>query len=121
MKDRIYENGLEYFLIGDYYLPNVDLPNRKSIGKYSMLHEDFIKQYRPEFYSRLVLSDKLNDYLYEIDTRARNMVEDYIQATVLKQGVSEEIKKTDPLKWVGLMNNIKAQAEEFVFDEIVYA
>ena len=122
MKEKIYENRIEYILVGDYYLPNIVVPHKKRhIGKYSMLHRDYIKEYYPWFYARLHGKGELNDYLEEIDTRARNMVEDIISKSAQKQGITEELKKADPMKWVGLMNNLKAQTEEFVFSEIVYA
>ena len=122
MKEKIYENGIEYILVGDYYLPNIVVPHReRHIGKYSLLHRDYIKEHYPWFYARLQGKGELNDYLEEIDMRVRNMVEDFISKAAPKQGITEELKKADQMKWVGLMNNLKAQAEEFVFSEIVYA
>ena len=122
MKEKIYENGIEYILVGDYYLPNIVVPHEKHhIGKYGMLHRDYIKERYPWFYARLQGKGELNDYLEEIDMRARDMVEDIISKAAPKQGITEELKATDQMKWVGLMNNLKAQAEEFVFSEIVYA
>lgn len=122
MKKKIYENGIEYVLVGDYYFPNMALPQKKhNIGKYGLLHKEYIKQHHPGFYSELILSGKLNDYLYEVDTTARNFVESYISDGSIKQGVTEKLKAEDPMKWVGLMNNIKAQAEEIIYSDIVYA
>ena len=121
MKEKIYENGIEYILVGDYYFPNIVVPHKEHhIGKYGMLHEDYIKEHYPWFYARLRGKGELYDYLQEIDMRARNMVEDIISKSKPKQGVTGELKATDQMKWVGLMNNLKAQAEEFVFSEIVY-
>ena len=122
MKEKIYENGIEYILVGDYYLPNIDVPHEKHhIGKYGMLHRDYIKEHSPWFYARLQGKGELYDYIEEIDMRARNMVDDIILKAAQKQGITDELKTTDQMKWVGLMNNLKAQAEEFVFSEIVYA
>ena len=122
MKKKIYENDIEYVLVGDYYFPNITSPQKNhNIGKYGLLHKEYIKQHRPGLYSELILSGKLNDYLYEVDTTARNKVNDYISKGALKQGVTENLKAEDPMKWVGLMNNIKAQAEEIIYSEIVYA
>ena len=122
MKEKIYENGIEYILVGDYYLPNIVVSHReRHIGKYGLLHRDYIKEHNPWFYARLQGKGELNDYLEEIDMRARNMVEDIISKSAQKQGITEELKKADQMKWIGLMNNLKAQAEEFVFSEIVYA
>ena len=121
MKEKIYENGIEYILVGDYYLPNFELPTKKHhIGKYGMMHEDYIKEHRKSFYSCLILNGELCDYLEDVDSRARNMVEDMIPKLAKAQGVTEELKAKVPMKWVGLMNNIKAQAEEIVCAEIIY-
>lgn len=121
MKEKIYENGIEYILTGDYYLPNFELPTKKyHIGKYGMMHEEYIKEYYKSFYSCLILNGELCDYLEKVDLRARNMVEDMIQKFAKAQGVTEELKAKSPMKWVGLMNNIKAQAEEIVCAEIIY-
>ena len=122
MKEKIYENGIEYILVGDYYLPNIVMPHKKHhIGKYGMLHRDYIKEHYPWFYARTQGKGELNDYLEKIDMRARSMVDDIISKSAQKQGITEELKITDQMKWVGLMNNLKTQAEEFVFSEIVYA
>ena len=121
MKEKIYENGIEYILTGDYYLPNFELPTKKyHIGKYGMVHEEYIKEYHKGFYSNLILSGTLQEYLAEVDSRARNMVDGMIQKFANTQGVTEELKAKDQMKWVGLMNNIKAQAEEIVCAEIIY-
>ena len=122
MKKRIYENGIEYVLVGDYYFPNIAPPEKKhSIGKYGMLHEEYIKQHRPGFYSRLILTGKLNDYLYEIDKTCHERIELMIKDMAKNDGVTEEMKSENQLKWVGLMNNIKSRAEEIIYSEIVYA
>ena len=121
MKEKIYENGIEYILTGDYYLPNFKMPTKKyHIGKYGTMHEEYIKEYHKSFYSCLILKGKLCDYLEDVDSRARNMIEELIQKFVKAQGVTEELKAKFPMKWAGLMNNIKAQAEEIVCAEIIY-
>ena len=109
-------------MVGDYYFPNIAPPEKKhSIGKYGMLHEEYIKQHRPGFYSRLILTGKLNDYLYEIDKTCHERIELMIKDMAKTEGVTEEMKSENQLKWVGLMNNIKARAEEIIYSEIVYA
>lgn len=121
MEKKIYENDIEYVLIGDYYFPNIVPSETHSIGKYGMLHEEYIKQYRPTFYSRLILTGKLNNYLYEIDKTCHERIEHMIKDMVQVERVTEEMKSENQLKWVGFMNNIKARAEEIIYSEIVYA
>ena len=121
MKKRIYENGIEYVPVGDYYFPNIAPPEKKhSVGKYGMLHEEYIKQYRPTFYSRLILTGKLNNYLYEIDKTCHERIEHMIKDMAKYEGITEEMKAKNQLKWVGLMNNIKACAEDIIYSEFVY-
>lgn len=122
MKKSLFEEiGGTYRKCGDYYIPNLIAPESKhNIGKYGMLHKEYIKEHHKGFYSRLVLSCQLNEYLFEVDTRARNMVEDIVSKSAVTQDITEELKAKDPMKWVGMMNNIKAQAEEFVYTNIVY-
>ena len=104
MKKRIYENGIEYVLVGDYYFPNIVPPEKRhNIGKYGMLHEEYIKQHHPGFYSRLILAGKLNKYLYEIDKICHERIELMIKDMAKAEGVTEELKTVNQLKWVGLM------------------
>ncbi len=116
MKEKFIENGIEYVRCGDYYLPNLSVPEEKYIiGKYGRLHEKFIKEYRKGFYTTLFMTGKLHKYLSEIDLRAK------VPLLAKNQGITERLKAENQLKWVGMMNAVKAQAEEIIFKEIVYA
>lgn len=120
MKEKIIENGIEYVRCGDYYIPNLKVPeNKYNIGKYGRLHKKFIKENYKGFYSSLLLQGKRYEYLYKIDCEAHNMLNSLIPKLAEQQGITEELKAENQLKWVGLMNNVKAQAEEFVYSEIV--
>lgn len=122
MKERFIENGIEYVKVGDYYIPNLTvLQKRYNIGKYGSLHKKFIKEHHNVFYSLLLANGTLIEYLEKIDTKAKNEVDRLIAELADKQGVTEQLKATDQLKWVGMMNNIKAQAEEIVNSTIVYS
>ena len=123
MEKHIYDekNGLSYTLCGDYYLPDLVLNEEKSTyGKYGMLRKQFLKEHRPIRYQNLLLSGKLTAHLNQIDQEATEQVEVLMKQMVEKQGVNENLKRQDQMKWVGLMNKVKASAEEIVLKERVY-
>ena len=123
MKQKIVENGIEYVRNGDYYIPNLTVPDDKvyNIGKYGRLHSIFIKENRPAFYSMKMLDGTWLAYLEELDTTAKEMVDKLIKDMAVKQGITEELKAKDQMAWVGAMNNIRHSAEEFVLKDFVYS
>ena len=124
MTKQIYDekNGLSYTLHGDYYLPDLVLNEEEpTYGKYGMLRKQFLKEHRSARYQYLLLTGKLNEHLNQIDQEAREQVEMLMKQMVEKQGVTEELKVQDQMKWVRLMNNIKASAEEIVLKNMVCA
>lgn len=123
MKERFIENGIEYVRNGDYYIPNLTVPDDKvyNIGKYGRMHERFIKENRPCFYSLKMLDGTWLAYLEEIDVTAKEMVDRLIKELVVKRGVTEELKAKDQFAWISEMKQIKYTAEKFVFEDIVYA
>ena len=102
-------------------IPNLSLPEREehTIGKYGMLHLDFLKKHRRGTYTTLLTECRLNEYLYEIDLQAAEMVEHLISELAEKQGVSEDLKAQSPMQWVMAMNNIKLTAEEIVRHDLL--
>lgn len=123
MKERFIENGIEYVRNGDYYIPSLTVPDDKvyNIGKYGRLHSIFIKENRPGLYSMKMLNGTWLAYLEEVDTSAKEMVNKLIKDMVAKQGITEELKVKDQMAWVSAMEQIKHTAEEFVFEDLVYA
>ena len=117
MQNEIYDekNGMSYTLHGDYYLPDLVLREEEpTYGKYGMLRKQFLKEYRPIWYQNLLLSGKLTAHLNQIDQEVTEQVEVLMKQMAEKQGVTEELKVQNRTKWVRLMNNIKASAEEMV-------
>ena len=123
MKERFIENGIEYVRNGDYYIPNLSVPDDKvyNIGKYGRMHAKFIKENRPYFYSMKMMNGTWVAYLEEIDTSAKEMADKLIKELVAKRGITEELKANNQMAWVEAMEQIKHTAEEFVFEDIVYA
>jgi hypothetical protein len=102
-------------------IPNISLPEceEHTIGKYGQLHLDFLKKHRRGTYTTLLTECRLNEYLYEIDLQAAEMVERLISELAEKQGVSEDLKAQSPMQWVMAMNNIKLTAEEIVRNDLL--
>lgn len=123
MKKQIYDekNGMSYTLHGDYYLPDLVLREEEpTYGKYGMLRKQFLKEHRSARYQYMLLTGKLNEHLNQIDQEVREQVEMLMKQMVEKQGVNENLKRQDQMRWVRLMNNIKVSAEEIVLKEIIY-
>ena len=123
MKKQIYDekNGMSYTLHGDYYLPDLVLREEEpTYGKYGMLRKQFLKEHRSARYQYMLLTGKLNEHLNQIDQEVREQVDTLMEQMTEKQGVTEELKAQDQMKWVRLMNNIKASAEEIILKNMVY-
>ena len=123
MKKQIYDekNGMSYTLHGDYYLPDLVLREEEpTYGKYGMLRKQFLKEHRSARYQYMLLTGKLNEHLNQIDQEVREQVETLMEQMIEKQGVTEELTAQDQMKWVRLMNNIKASAEEIILKNMVY-
>lgn len=123
MKKQIYDekNGMSYTLHGDYYLPDLVLREEEpTYGKYGMLRKQFLKEHRSARYQYMLLTGKLNEHLNQIDQEVREQVETLMEQMTEKQGLTEELKAQDQMKWVRLMNNIKASAEEIILKNMVY-
>ena len=122
MKKNIEVNGITYELKGDRYYPALSLPNQNDykIGKYGLLHLDYLKVSQKGRYTTLLTQGDLNSYLHKVDEQAIQMMETLIAQLSEARGVNEELKASDALKWVAEMNNIKASAEEIVLREVIY-
>ena len=122
MEKQITQNGIKYELRGERYYPMLEISekNEHKIGKYGLLHRDYIRQHKRGSYTTLLTEGRLNSYLHEIDVQANEMVEVIVANLAHERGIDEELKASDPLKWVAEMNNIKANAEEIVLREVIY-
>ena len=107
---------------GDYLLPEMGLTEaeKKPLGKYGMMRRQYLEQHRPGLYTRLLLSGKLMEHLQEIETTAQNRLESLMTQLKAQNNVTEELKAKDQMKWVGLMNSLKNQAEEMILTDLIY-
>ena len=113
---------LSYQKNGDYLIPDLKLPeqNLQPLGKYGRMRERYLKEHRKGLYSCLLLSGKLPQHLQEIDETAKQRMDNLIQQLAENIGVTEKLKEEDPMAWTQIMNNLKAQAKEIVFHELIY-
>ena len=108
---------------GDYLLPNLLLPQEPQIplGKYALMRRRFLQQNRKVIYTNLLTTGKLHAHLMEIEETAKQRISLMVAQMAQTEGVTEELKATDQMKWVGLMNNFRSAAEEQVLMELIYA
>ena len=120
MKNRIKENGIEYKLVGDYYIPVLELPNEeRSIGKYGRMHREYLKEYNPMMFYDLVLTGQLWTYLADLNEQAQSRLQFIIRKMQETENVTDELKEHDQMAWVRAMNSIYNRAEEIVIHEVV--
>ena len=119
---RMNMSELTYTRCGDYYIPDLKLSEQPEapIGKYGRMRQRYLKEHRPGLYSSLILSEKLYPHLLEIDRAARERMDAMLPRMMEAAGVTEELKARDPMRWVGLMNTLKAQAEEVIQSELIF-
>ncbi|MBQ9162776.1 MAG: TnpV protein [Clostridia bacterium] len=122
MKQSLYEqNGGTFREENGHLIPNLALPesNEQPIGKYGLVHLDYLKKYRRGTYTALLTEGRLNAYLADIDRQAKEMLDLIITQTAERERVNEDLKAKDQLKWVQMMNNIRASAEEVLLSTLV--
>ena len=113
--------ALQYTQNGDYLVPNIELNQPQApLGKYGRMRKAFLKEQRPILYNHLLLSGKLYLHLAEIDSTARQRLEQTMPALMQAAGVTENLKARDPMEWTGRINACKAQAEETILNELIY-
>ena len=123
MEEYIYNssNGLWYELHGDYYLPDLEINEEEpTYRKYGIMRKQFLKEHRSARYQYLVLTGKLTEHLNQVDKEAREKVEMLMEQMAEQWGVTEELKMQDQMEWVRRMNNIKTNAEEIVYKNIIF-
>lgn len=115
-------NELTYTMQGEYRLPNLLPPQEPEVtlGKYGLMRRRYLRQHRRVTYTNLLTSGKLTEHLLEIEQTAQSRMEQIMAQMAKAEGVTEELKATDQMKWVGLMNNIRQAAEETVLTELIY-
>jgi hypothetical protein len=117
------KNGLDYILVGDYYIPALMLDEEPegTITKFGRMRERFLKEHHRGIYSGYLLGGKLKQHLLDIQEQAEQRMDLLTEQMAKVEGVTEQLKAEDQMAWVRRMNNIRNRAEEIVRDEIIYA
>ena len=116
------ENNLTYTKNGDYLIPDlkIEVPEQP-LGKYGRMRQKYLKEHRPILWNQMILEETLFPHLLEIEQAAQSRLEQMMPELAAEAGATESLKARDPMKWVGLMNACKAQAEEVILAELIYA
>ena len=121
MKDRIRENGIDYVLVGDYYIPDLKLAEEeRRIGKYGCMHREYLKENNPMLYNDLILSCQLWTYLADINGQAHDRLKIIISQMQKAESVTEEMKENNQWEWIQRMGSIHNRAEEIILNELIY-
>ena len=118
----VQENGIGYVLMGDYYIPDIQLGDvdDRPIGRWGRVHRDYLRDNRPIVYNELLLFGRLHTMLADLNEQAQQRLEMIIRQMQEKEGITEALKRQDAMLWVRSMNSIRSRAEEIVLSEIVY-
>ena len=122
MKSLFEQNGGTYSTVGDYQIPNLILPDEPEyhIGIWGQRRLDYLKKHKRGLYTNLLTSGKLNSHLHEIDETAFKQHELIVKQMMAAQGVTEQLKANDMMKWVSVVNNIRNRADEIIRNELIY-
>ena len=113
-------NEIAYTRVNDVQIPDLSLPETEPIGRYGRMRQKYLREHCPVLWNHLVLAGTLYEHLHEIETAAQSRIDLMLPKLAAEAGATEALKAADPLKWTGLMNNCKAQAEEVVLSELIY-
>ena len=115
-------NGLDYTLVNDHYLPNLTVaaPAEHPTGRWGRLHKTYLKEQHPIRYNQLLLSGVLGSYLAKLDKQAEEQLALTVQQMQESEGVTEALKAADQLEWVRRMNSIRNRAEEIIQKELIF-
>ena len=121
LPEYIHENGIDYVLAGDYYIPMLMLPEEsRPIGRWGQMRQDYLKEHRFGHYNSLLLTGELWTHLADLDEQAQERLDRIVRQMQAAEGVTEELKAADQLEWVRRCNSILNRAEEIIREELIY-
>ena len=121
LQERITENSIDYVLVGDYYLPQLEYPKaERPIGRWGRLRKTYLREHRPILYNQLIFTGKLQTHLADVNEQAEERLDRIIGQMAKSEGVTEAQKAADQMEWVQRMNSIRARAEEIIQAELIY-
>ena len=112
---------IQYIRVGDYSIPDLELPQEsRPIGRWGRVRREYLREHKPIQYNCLLLSGKLWTYLADLNEQTQDSLERIIEQMKIAEGITEALKASDPMAWVGAMNNIRARAEEIIREELIF-
>lgn len=121
MRERITKNGINYVLVGDYYIPDLKQPEEeRPIGKYGRMHREYLREHHPILFNDFVLSCQLWTYLADINEQALDRLQVIISQMQKAESVTEKLKEDNQWEWIQRMGSIHNRAEEIVLNELIY-
>ena len=124
LKSKIHDeaSGIDYILVGDYYIPAIELPedDDRPIGKWGRMHRAYLEETNPLLLNHLILTGKLHTYLADLDEQAKERCRMLIQQIAHAEDVTEDLKRRSQWEWVRSMNSIVNRAEEIIRREMIY-
>ena len=122
MKERITKNGIDYVVVGDYYIPDLKLPEEeRPIGKYGRMHREYLRENHPILFNELALRFQLWTYLADINEQAQERFQVIISQMQKAESVTEKMKADNQWEWIQRMGSIHNRAEEIVLNELIYS
>ena len=116
-------NKIQYRRVGDYLIPNLIIPPEEakvSLGKWGMMHKNYLEKHKKVFFSLLLSQGKLYQHCAEVENQARDMFDTLVEQMKESEGVTEQLKEGNQMEWVYRMQNIEARASEVVTTELIY-
>jgi len=123
MKSSFEQNGGTYRQVGDFKIPNLTLPPEEAnikLGKWGMLHKDYLLNHKKVVFTTLLAEGKLWQYLADTDTQAQQMFDTLVEQMKTTEGLTEQLKEENQMEWIARMNNIEARAKEIVCNDMIY-
>ena len=113
--------NINYIRMGDYYIPDLTLPEEpRPMGRWGRMRREYLREHKPIQYNCLLLSGKLWTYLADLNEQAQDRLDRIIEQMKTAEGITEDLKASDPMAWVQRMNNIRIRAEEIIREELIY-
>ena len=112
--------GGTYHQEGDYFLPDLVAPESISVGIWGQRRRHYLKTQREFIYTALLFSGKLDGHLSEIDSQAEAMFFQLVEQLAKQEGITEQLKVENQMEWVGQIDNVRNQAEEIIYNELIY-
>lgn len=116
-------SSITYRQVGDYMIPNLELSPEEAcikLGKWGMLHKDYLKKHKPVIFATLLAQGKLYQYLADIDIQAQQMFDTLVEQMKQKQNITEQLKEENQMEWMCRIQNIESQSREFICTELIY-